>query len=286
MNLMEKFLQDRRKLEAYKKIEYHESNGNNYIYIEDPRFLAGFAGYLKFQCLKQKICTKVFCRGQTNDFKIIPSLLRDLDGIISDDEIIQRRLKAYKELINKIPLLYTPYRFRLEKITPILQHYGIRTPWIDLVDNIYIAIWFATNQFKLNENGKGYFEKSCKEFGWIYFMGIKDGLEYYDLREKHSSLSLRIHVQHGISVTRNNNDWDLRNRDLKDFIIAKVKIPNNKNWNLNNFIFTTDFLFPNVNLDNTYKCLKKNIFSILLQEITEKYNLKQIEMGNIVDYLS
>lgn len=30
----------------------------------------------------------------------------------------------------------------------MLQHYGVKTPCIDLVDNVWVALWFAIHQTK------------------------------------------------------------------------------------------------------------------------------------------
>lgn len=32
-------------------------------------------------------------------------------------------------------------------VEPLLQHYGLRTRWLDVVDNIWVALWFATNRY-------------------------------------------------------------------------------------------------------------------------------------------
>lgn len=32
-------------------------------------------------------------------------------------------------------------------IEPLLQHYGLRTRWLDVVDNIWVALWFAVNEY-------------------------------------------------------------------------------------------------------------------------------------------
>ena len=32
-------------------------------------------------------------------------------------------------------------------VEPLLQHYGLRTTWVDVVDNIWIALWFACHEF-------------------------------------------------------------------------------------------------------------------------------------------
>jgi hypothetical protein len=32
-------------------------------------------------------------------------------------------------------------------VEPLLQHYGIRTRWLDVVDNLWVALWFACHHF-------------------------------------------------------------------------------------------------------------------------------------------
>jgi hypothetical protein len=32
-------------------------------------------------------------------------------------------------------------------VEPLLQHYGIRTRWLDVVDNLWVALWFACHNF-------------------------------------------------------------------------------------------------------------------------------------------
>ena len=189
-------------------------------------------------------------------------------------------------MVEETPKLYKATRFWTENISPILQHYGIQTPWIDLVDNIYIAIWFATHRSSRRENGFVEFVKSEVNHGWIYFFETTIGVRYYDLREHHSSLSLRLHVQHGISATRTDGFWDTSNRFLDEFVIAKVKIPNDEPWLLTDKLFTTQYLFPPVYLDNTYKYLQRKKFKELIEVINTKYDLDPQELGNIVNYAS
>lgn len=37
-------------------------------------------------------------------------------------------------------------------IEPLLQHYGVRTRWLDVVDNIWVALWFAVNRYVGNSD--------------------------------------------------------------------------------------------------------------------------------------
>ena len=81
-----------------------------------------------------------------------------------------------------------------------------------------------------------------------------------------------------------NIKWTIGNRNLDDYLIATVKFPNNEKWRPNGEIFSTKFLFPSPELDNTYKYLKKPKFNDLLFEIIDKYGLNKDEIGSITDY--
>ncbi len=280
-NLMEKFIQDRKRLDAYSKIKYNSTAQRPYLSIEQPEILAGFAGYLKAQSLKTDRSVKVYCRGQINDYPSIPSLLRGKD---LDDSLLRRRVVAYETLVKKTEKLYTARRFRQENINPIFQHYGLKTPWLDLVDNIFVALWFATQKYFGEENGKdAHYKTSKKESGHIYFYATSPQTKCYDLREGHSSLSLRLHAQHGISMTRE-PESPVQNRSLDDHLVATVKFPNTEEWRPNGPMFSSKFLFPSTDLDNTYKYLKKKKFSDLLDRITNEHGLAKGELGSIANY--
>jgi hypothetical protein len=149
MNLMQKFITDRKKLIKDWGIQYVDCDELPHLEICDLPLLAGFTGYLKSQCFKRDECSRVFYRGQIKNYDLIPSLFRDYDGIATDNARIELRLRAYNKLVQRTSSLYDAYRFRREDLNPILQHYGIRTPWIDLVNNIFVAIWFAINRFDI-----------------------------------------------------------------------------------------------------------------------------------------
>ncbi len=222
MNLMKKFMNDRKHLKSFQSITYHDHETRPYIYIDRPEVLAGFAGYLKYQCLMYGFGPKVFCRGQINDYPSIPSLFRDDKHSQLTNDRIRVRWNAYKDLVSKTPSLYKASRFKDEDIDPIFQHYGLKTPWLDLVDNVFIALWFATKKYDTDKMGMARYTTSRQKYGRIYFYAINKETKYYDLRERHSSLTLRLHVQHGISMTRNTAEWNILNRNLDDYLIATV----------------------------------------------------------------
>lgn len=277
---MEKFLNDRSKLKEYSSLNYINSHDRPYLFIEKPETLAGLAGYLKFQHNKKN--EKVYCRGQINDYPNIPSLFR---GDNLTDDRLNLRWNAYNDLLSKTQNLYTAFRFKKENINPIFQHYGIKTPWLDLIDNLFVAIWFATYKYiRATNSTKAYYKKSESEFGHICFFATSPETTSIDLREQNSSLSLRLHSQHGVSMTRNTNNWSINNRNLDDQLVATVKFPNNDDWHTDGNLFKTQFFFPAPKFDNTFKYLMKDKFRKLLANVINEYDLLDDELGSIAVY--
>jgi len=217
VNYANKFLEDRKTLirdyPDWNQIIIDNSNKIPIIELPNPQLLSGFAGYLKFQ-LKNK--GKVFYRGEKRlHDTTIPFLFRFDDTARIDDRRIQLRKDAYDELVASTPALFKSYRFKKENVAPLLQHYGIKTDWLDLVDNIFVALWFA------NFNSKD-------KYSYIKCFIDQSGesrLKLSDLRENHSSLSLRLHCQHGISVTKDIKVWGSTNIDFSEHLVAFEPLP-------------------------------------------------------------
>lgn len=291
---MTKFLDDRHHLSFIKNYVSYSTDERPHLLIAHPAILASFMGYLKFQNRLSGEDKEVFFRGQTNNHKnIIPSLLRG-----DDFAKINTLSDAYEKLKDKTKELFKASRFKNETIDNLFQHYGIKSKTLDLVDNIYIAIWFATNKWKQVSGFQNLctYEESKDEFGWIYFMLVEppapnqtisnpafDG--YCDLRKYHSSLSARLHCQHGITYFRNNNgNWTEKNRCFDNLVIASVKIPISVDFKMNGTIFTREFLFPNSEIDNTYKLLKRDKFTKLVSDIEDEFKLSAGDLGRIWTY--
>ncbi len=265
----EKFIRDRKYLiqnypETWGKIQTCKKfDALPIIEFPSPQLLAGFAGYLKNQCKP-----RVFFRGEKSFHKTtIPSLFRALDGNVSQN--ILKRKKAFDALIEAIPEVYKPYRFHREDIRPLLQHYGVKTDWLDLVDNIFVALWFSN-------------DKSKNKYSYIKFFvesNNKCDLNVKDLRKENSSLSLRVHCQHGISATKKVDQWSIENIDFNSNLIAIAKLPNIQDNRPKGYIFGKSFMFPDAELDNTYKFLKRNNLQKLLRETAVKYDLEKDALG-------
>ncbi|QHC67959.1 FRG domain-containing protein [Rathayibacter sp. VKM Ac-2759] len=109
-------------------------------------------------------------------------------------------------------LLNETYRAAVE---PLLQHYGLRTRWIDVVDNIWVALWFACHKQVSVGRYAHHARRSIAQEGrgaMAYVLVISTGamqpteipgyqisedVRFVDLRYCVPSLYLRPHAQHG-----------------------------------------------------------------------------------------
>jgi hypothetical protein len=265
MDYIEEFWEHRKHLRrnyptTWGKMKILEVNGYTVLELPSPQLLAGFSSYLKYRCRE-----KVYFRGERCfHTSTIPSLFRDIDsGTISEIAI---RKQAFDDLVASLSSLYTSGRFRREDFRPVLQHYGIKTDWLDLVDNIFVALWFSNHGSK-------------EDFSYVKLF-IDNNLEVRNLRESNSSLSLRAHCQHGLSASKKVK-WNIENIDFNDNLIAIVQLPNVPEMQLSGYIFSNEYMFPNEELDNTFKLFRKKKFQSNLDKIVSRYGLAKDTLGII-----
>ena len=280
-------------------IRIERNTNRDYVYLEDPIVLARLAGHLKHNLGQPLNGYQVFMRGQSNDYpRMQPSMCRNIDCTQNNFQV---RYEAYEKLVSEIRNVNNLKRFQGEIGGAILQHYGIRTPWLDLVDNLFIALWFACHN-RTNSEPFQYIPRSLGEFGWIYFLRLEDPMDresifenhgvivgenskWCDLRCYQTSLSLRAHTQHGIFASRSN--LDNLSYDLGDFVVSAVKFPVTREFIslLNEFIpFSTAYMFPSSYYDNTYKNLRQGKVHDLIIDIERSYGLDEGELGRINTY--
>lgn len=135
--------------------------GKRLLHVESMYALIQAIGYIKFQVEKESDgkCG-IALRGQSRLYGDLPPSL--YHGIKKQDARIRQR-KELNNLIEKMEIwAKETYDKRPKKkykeglcsylgivdddLEPLLQHYGIPTTCLDLVDNIWIALWFACHK--------------------------------------------------------------------------------------------------------------------------------------------
>lgn len=267
--LIKTFIKNRYYLKkAGVKMEYVEGDNSPYLYVNNPIIISAFAGFIK----NRNAAAEIYFRGERANYQYVtPSLFREKGSPLIDNDVISRRWKAYNELKKAVFSHYnkTVSRFRNEDIDNLFQHYGIKSPVIDLVDNIYVAIWFAMDG---NKN----------EFGYIRLINTSsENLTVSDLRKKHSSLSLRLHTQHGLIAKKKVRTWNKSNIYYDQFEIARIKFPIKKNIE-SGILFSRQNIYPDQALDNTLKILAGDAWlQKTIHLLEKKHGLRKGDLGTI-----
>ena len=259
--------------------------GSAYLCIEQPSALAAFLAY----CNGQSANTRVFLRGGTKNYPTTyPSIFRGLSDDHSQCEQ-RRRWHAYNHALDGLRRL-DGSRWRRRDLGAVLQHYGIRTPWLDVVRNLYTAIWFATHEFPCN-GLHGVATPTNKDHVWISFYrrrtaATKKFLTVKDLSAHHSSTHLRPHAQHGLSLSMQPDGVELPSpsQDFNRFRVAHVRITNGRQWKLSGHMFSSAFLFPPSEVDGSLRLLNADSVQVLLNDACARLNLQRGTLGKISSY--
>ena len=115
-------------------------SGFEVLHVRTPHLLLQAAGYLKHTLAKNKPMTVLF-RGQPELYPtLLPSLYRGATTARTKskrDQLLRQHLDKIEE--EKKIMRAVPSYAR----EAVLQHYGIRTRYLDVVDNVWVALWFA-----------------------------------------------------------------------------------------------------------------------------------------------
>ncbi len=205
---------------------------------------------------------RVFVRGQTSHHEaMLPSLFRESTA----DRATLRAAEA--ALISKIQQEIQVARFRSPTIGALLQHYGFRTTWLDAVDNLFVACWFAGHNLSAENGGLFRARRSKDSFGWLFVLRPTVGSPVVDLRAEHHPLSARPHVQHGVSIPGDASD----DPDLRRFVIATLRIP--VEGLTGGRLLEASFLFPGASVDHTLRLLLKHRVDKLAAAVEKEHEL-------------
>lgn len=245
-----------------------ECRGVKILDVEESHALIMAAGYLKHNTLEG-----IYFRGQSNYHdELRPALYRGIDSDAakySREERLNNKINEYREACPAFS------KFGDYAAEPLLQHYGLQTTWLDLVDNIWVALWFACHEAKSTRDGHFiHFQRrvpnESNKYAYIYLIGTdlerrridKPGYwngsntELIDLRIAVPSYFLRPHAQHGL-LFRCKGHVASRPLNYAKQIRGLVRIPLEKafDWLGNGHTVGVHSLFPPAYYDNGYKIL-------------------------------
>jgi FRG domain-containing protein len=240
--------------------------------VQSIHALNQLVGYVKYI---NRGDSRIYFRGQA---RIYPSLRASIFRDSKTTSSLGVRNSAIgnyiTELSKAVAGMGTVEKYTIE---PLLQHYGIKTRWIDLVDNLWIAIWFGLHDYKTQ-----YFDRS---YEFVYQRFDRDGYLYLllmandafkesesepglfiggktsviDLRVSSPSIFLRPHCQHAILMKSRVNDA-LEDVDLAQYLVQVIKISvrDAKEWLGTGRLITAENIFPPPVYDHGYGILLEN----------------------------
>jgi hypothetical protein len=245
--------------------------------VKDTHTLIQAAGYLKHVHGKKK-SELVFFRGESKIYPTLPpTAFRGMATKRAESSAVQRINSAIAHFSR--PLAATASYAH----EALLQHYGLKTTWIDLVDNIWVALWFACHQARAVGPCGEYlhFERRIPRTdatGKVYILLVgadaaapdpaRPGLyigpntELIDLRIAAPSVFVRPHAQHGMLMrmkgnhTQRPHDYASQTRG-----ILEIDLSDALEWLGNSTALSTHSLFPPPAYDNGYSTLLQASFT-------------------------
>ena len=244
------------------------SDGQVVFKVRDTHALIQAAGYLK-HVRGYNNSELVYFRGES---KLYPSLPPTAFRGISTP-------RAVSNAINRINKSIADFSRPLKSTgayahEAVLQHYGLKTTWIDLVDNIWVALWFAChNALSFGPSGEHlHFERRVPrtdptEKAYVLLVAVDavapnnecpgfyagSNTELIDLRIAAPSIFVRPHAQHGLLMRKKGNTVQ-RPTDYSSQIrgILEIDLADALEWLGNSTTLSVHSLFPPPMYDNGY----------------------------------
>ena len=272
---------------------YHFSCGNAVpIYeVHTVHALNQMIGHAKFN---NQAYGNVYYRGECKLHPTLkPSLFREGKNAERATERISQLIQRFADdphMQRELKIVSGDYDTTKCKIEGMLQHYGVPTRFIDVVDNHWVALWMGLNQVEKPKQYNQYYHYTERSIPLIElakgdplpdellfqyvllmaipfpnnrtFTGIQSSSDYLevDLRQALPSTFLRPHAQHGLVLRRKVHQPSAGGTDAYDMAhavigIIRIRIDKVHKWMGNGALLTQNNLFPPPAYDYGYDLL-------------------------------
>lgn len=299
------------------EVVVEEDDGGRIVTVKSYLALVALFGYLKHRSHEV-----VLMRGQTACYgSLTASFYRKSACIVDPPLNVEQWSDGFlEEMHADLDLLLDMLRNDMHvdekphqrvSTEPLFQHYGLRTRWLDLVDSIPHALYFALHGISIDgqtlqvvpENGG---DAGSREWGYLYFVGCSqsrmlepvrvledghvipckgiwrtaDGFKMCDLRQAKPSKALRPHSQHGYLCRPPDTHYDL----WHDRMLLRARVPRNAalSW-IGGTFFSYENMFPGAEQDRNYReLLKGNVQSTI--HLWKNLATRRLSPGGILRY--
>lgn len=275
---------------------YNQSK--NVMDIKTLEALTQIIGYVKYKYSTGEAGKeiRVYFRGQAKHYCLggIPSLFPSLFRGIQSNGAANKRIQELDEFLQKRDEIFLG-KGKNDKNTkkkdnfpenlrkPVLQQYGMCTDWLDVVDNVWVALWFASHSpqtFPKNDCTQSTrkitkfecYQPSSEEYSYVYLIVVENvvykevgffeekdtcsSTEIVDLRMGLPSIYLRPHSQHGLMLRRKTieKDSDINYQDHLALVL-RIKTKKILKWLGTSPLTSFPYLFPSPVFDLGYGIL-------------------------------
>ena len=278
-------------------IENYQFSCGNSVPIYEVLTVHGFTQLIGHAKFNNQSYGNIYYRGECKIHDSLkPSLFRTVKKIdpanIRLMSLVQKVIND-ERMKNELKLSQNDFETDKVKVEGMLQHYGVPTRFIDVVDNHWVALWMGLNkadkpkqicqyyhyierQVPLIELADGRIAGDDEIFQYVLllavpfsnhrtFTGIQISNNYIevDLRQALPSIFLRPHAQHGLVIRRKVHDTDaskgVEAYDLAPIVVGiiKIRIDRVKQWIGTGELLTQNNLFPPPAYDYGYDLLLK-----------------------------
>ncbi len=282
-------LKDNLRIPGTNYYKMHEFDCGNSVPIYEVSTMYGLNQLIGHAKFNNKEYGDVLYRGETELHKgLIPSLFRGCSGTTRWNQVspLLNKILQSKNIRNAMNA-GTDHKQARHKVEGMLQHYGIQTRFIDLVDNHWVALWMGLYKCcKIKMIGQ-YFHyerrripivelasgkvKDEELYQYILMLALPksntapiDGIEQteefvrVDLRQALPSVFLRPHSQHGVVARKKVNpsryaqDYDMASQVIG---ILRIRIDLADQWLGEGQLLSQANLFPSPMNDYGYDLL-------------------------------
>lgn len=206
----------------YYEFVVDQQSGKSVLHVRHFSDLMQAIGYVQYTAARTGTNQRIYYRGQEflypTDLKA--GLYRETNNPKQADQIMLAKVTACQAQSKN-----------LKKMHPIIvealfQQYGEQTQWLDLVDNVWVALWFACHHAWVTERCIHYERRNprleCSKSPYAYILLIGDEFsdgqnsigigppkmysgkqsELVDLRYAVPSTYIRPHAQHGLMIRK------------------------------------------------------------------------------------
>lgn len=268
--------------------EYTFENGNT-IPVFDVTSIHGLNQLIGNAKFNNRFYGTVLYRGQCYLYKtLIPSLFRNIKQVYKKAGELNRLLHTIEHELDLANEMKVGLGLDSDlKVEGILQHYGVPTHFIDVVDNHWIALWMGLYSREKSKRIVEYYHYKKRELPFgeqsidsendelyqyiiLLAMPFSDGAKQsegisingefvtVDLRTALPSTFLRPHSQHGLVVRKKGADGNQSSYyDLSSQVVGilRIRIDRADQWLGSGSLLTSENLFPAPGIDYGYDLL-------------------------------